>query len=623
MKKNQGLIRIITVLIIAFLTLSIGVYLNSSTESKSLLVGGGSGTINPLPQLVISKNEGTTLTTRTASLDFVGAGVTATNTGNAVTVTISGGSGTIDGSGTTNELSYWVDSDTLGALAVATYPSLTELSYGKGVTSAIQTQLNAKQASDTQLTSLAGLSYGSNGGKFIRVNAGETDFELATVSGTGTVTSVAMTVPTGLTITGSPVTTTGTLAVALDTGYVIPLQSTLDGYAVKALSNLASVAINTSLVSDTDATDDLGTTLLKWNNIFGVNLGATGTRFTTGWFTDLAVTNAIAGSITGNAATVTNGVYTTGSGTVFEVPLTFGDGLTRTTNDIDLDTTVNILKISGLTSNGFVKTSGGDGTLSVDTNTYLTSLSGAVLTDQTVGQTIGLTGSRLTKLWATDITVTNAITGSVTGNAGTATALAADPSDCSSNQFANAINASGTLTCSALTLAGAQFANQGTTTTVLHGNASGNPSWSGIVSADITNGTITLADTAITAGRSLTIATDDISADAELYTDSKTLYFENPVSADDFKSIWVAPQASTITAISCESDQTVNFDLQVDDGTATGVNGSDIACTSFATDSSLAGDTTLASGDRLDLAVASVSGTPTWVSITFKFTYDD
>jgi hypothetical protein len=52
---------------------------------------------------------------------------------------------------------------------------------------------------------------------------------------------------------------------------------------------------------------------------------------------------------------------------------------------------------------------------------YLTSLTGAVLTDQTTGQTIGDTTNRLTKLWATDITVTNAITGSVTGNAGTVT----------------------------------------------------------------------------------------------------------------------------------------------------------------------------------------------------------
>lgn len=55
-----------------------------------------------------------------------------------------GSGGSIDGSGTTNEITYWVDSDTLGSLTTATYPSLTELSYSKGVTSAIQTQLNAK-----------------------------------------------------------------------------------------------------------------------------------------------------------------------------------------------------------------------------------------------------------------------------------------------------------------------------------------------------------------------------------------------------------------------------------------------------------------------------------------------
>jgi len=140
----------------------------------------------------------------------------------------------------------------------------------------------------------------------------------------------------------------------------------------------------------------------------------------------------------------------------------------------------------------------------------------------------------------------------------------------------------------------------------------------------VTNGagSITLAST-LTAGRSLTLTGVDFAADAELYTDAKTIYLEAPVAADDLKTIWVAPVAVTITSISCESDQTVNFDLQVDDGTATGVNGSDIACTTFATDSSLAGDTTMAAGDRLDLAIASVSGTPTWVSITFAYTKDD
>jgi hypothetical protein len=43
--------------------------------------------------------------------------------------------------------------------------------------------------------------------------------------GSGSVTSVAMSVPTGLSISGSPITTSGTLAVSLASGYVIPQSS--------------------------------------------------------------------------------------------------------------------------------------------------------------------------------------------------------------------------------------------------------------------------------------------------------------------------------------------------------------------------------------------------------------
>ena len=99
------------------------------------------------------QDEGVTLTQRT-KLNFVGAGVTTTDdAGNDATVVTINGGGSVDGSGTANELSYWVDTDTLGSLAVATYPSLTELSYVKGVTSAIQTQLGTKDRKSTRLNS--------------------------------------------------------------------------------------------------------------------------------------------------------------------------------------------------------------------------------------------------------------------------------------------------------------------------------------------------------------------------------------------------------------------------------------------------------------------------------------
>ena len=47
----------------------------------------------------------------------------------------------LSGGGTINEIAYFTGAQTLSSLAVATYPSLTELSYVKGLSSAIQTQL--------------------------------------------------------------------------------------------------------------------------------------------------------------------------------------------------------------------------------------------------------------------------------------------------------------------------------------------------------------------------------------------------------------------------------------------------------------------------------------------------
>lgn len=56
------------------------------------------------------------------------------------------------------------------------------------------------------------------------------------------------------------------------------------------------------------------------------------------------------------------------------------------------------------------------------------------------------------------------------------------------NQFVTAISANGVGTCTTSTLASAQHANQGTTTTVLHGNAAGNPSFGAVsLATDVTS----------------------------------------------------------------------------------------------------------------------------------------
>jgi hypothetical protein len=64
-------------------------------------------------------------------------------------------------------------------------------------------------------------SYSGNGSRVLALNSGATDVEWI-VNATGTVTSVGLTVPTGLAVTGSPVTSSGNIDIAFDTGYSIP-----------------------------------------------------------------------------------------------------------------------------------------------------------------------------------------------------------------------------------------------------------------------------------------------------------------------------------------------------------------------------------------------------------------
>ena len=67
------------------------------------------------------------------------------------------------------------------------------------------------------------LYFNSVGGKMYVWDGAEWD-ELSSTGGggSGSVTSVAMTVPTGLSVSGSPITSSGTLAVTYSSGYTIP-----------------------------------------------------------------------------------------------------------------------------------------------------------------------------------------------------------------------------------------------------------------------------------------------------------------------------------------------------------------------------------------------------------------
>jgi hypothetical protein len=87
-------------------------------------------------------------------------------------------------------------------------------------------------------------------------------------------------------------------------------------------------------------------------------------------------------------------------------------------------------------------------------------------------------------------------------------------------------------------------------------------------------------------------------------------YIEDPVSSETFESLWRANTSLDILEIWCETDAgTVGLDLEIDDGTPLGINGSDISCavSTGTADSTFANSATMAAGDRLDAALGTVT----------------
>ena len=110
-----------------------------------------------------------------------------------------------------------------------------------------------------------------------------------------------------------------------------------------AYENLSATEVRGAIgLATTDSPTFAGLALGSGSLTLTGSIGSTGARVTKGWFTDLEVTNAITGSITGNAGTVTNGVYTTGADTVYLTPGTAAS----TYQPLDADLTT----LAGLTA---------------------------------------------------------------------------------------------------------------------------------------------------------------------------------------------------------------------------------------------------------------------------------
>jgi len=204
--------------------------------------------------------------------------------------------------------------------------------------------------------------------------------------------------------------------------------------------------------------------------------------------------------------------------------------------------------------------------------------------------------------------------GALTGNASTASALAANGGNCAAGSYPLGVDASGaTESCTdATTEINTEIGN------VLDGTDTFTDFTGTVLDSDnYVNGSIDDAHHAADSITHTSIADTD-------QQDTKCVYWENPVDTDDFKSVWTTNGfAATITKMWCESDQTVNMDLQIDDGTPADVAGTDLVCDSTPAEVEAGLTGSMADGNRLDFIITSVSGTPTWCSMCWTFQFDD
>lgn len=149
-----------------------------------------------------------------------------------------------------------------------------------------------------------------------------------------------------------------------------------------------------------------------------------------------------------------------------------------------------------------------------------------------------------------------------------------------------------------------------------------------IVDADINSAAaITISKTALTAGRSLTLSTNDVLADVELYTYTKCIIIETPTSADNFIMYHVELGAQVISAHGIVEDAT-SATVQLLQCDFAGDNCTEITSPIVCDVGGQADDGVIDAPD-LDIDdwiranVTATDGTPGVVTVCITFTMDD
>lgn len=499
---------------------------NVSGGTTGLTTSGGpittSGTIT-LAGTLVAANGGTGQTTYTDGQILIGntaggltkttltagSGISITNGNGSITITSTAGGGTVtsvSGSGGTTGLTLSGGPIT-GAGTLTLGGTLAIASGGTGATSVSGARLNlgaAASGANSDITSLSGLttalSIGQGGtshtsytdgqllignsltnglskatltaGSGISITNGNGTITITSLAGGGSVTSVAVSGgTTGLTTSGGPITASGTI--------------TLAGTLVIGNGGTgATTAAGARTALDVPSTGGSGATGTWGINISGNAATATNGVVTTGayanpaWITSLAGSK-VSGDIAGNAANVTGTVAIANGGTgattaanartALSVPSTTGGGASGTW-------AIDISGNAATVTNGVVTTG------SYSNPTWITALAGSKITGNIGGNAANVTGT---------VAVANGGTGQTTytdgqlliGNSATSSLSKAT---LTAGSGISITNGNGTITIAAT-------AASGTVTSV---NASGGTTGLSFSGGPITtSGTLTLAGT--------------------------------------------------------------------------------------------------------------------------------
>ena len=317
---------------------------NGTTWVSSPAAGGGSA--------ITVKDEGVNLTTSLTSLDFVGAGVTASNTGGAVTVTITGGGGS---GGTVTSASVVSANGFAGTVANATTtPAITLTTTVTGILQGNGTAISAASAtgsgdvvlatSPTLITPVLGVAAATSVNK-VSFTAPTTGSTLTIVDGKTLTASNTLTFSgtDGSTLNIGTGGTLGTAAYTASTAYAPAAGSG----SVTTLGTVTSGTWNGSIVGSTyggTGVNNGGNTLTLGGN--HTNSGAYASTFT---FTG---TTTVTFPTTGTVITTTNANFGGNSISGIKSASMDAETITTTSGAITLDFSTSSLKIQNeLTGN--------------------------------------------------------------------------------------------------------------------------------------------------------------------------------------------------------------------------------------------------------------------------------